>query len=160
MSVAAYDPYVPDDLYALLGVERRHDLDDLLRECDYLSIHALLTPETQGMIGERELRLMKSSSVVVNTARGRIWDEAAVCRALRMGWIAGVGADVMSSEPPPPEHPLLHEERALVTPHVAWYSEESFHEVMVQGMEEIVRVLQGRRPHYVVNPAIYFGGKR
>jgi phosphoglycerate dehydrogenase-like enzyme len=112
------------------------------------------------MIGERELRLMKPDAVVVNTARGKIWDESAVCRALRMGWIAGVGADVLSREPPPRDHPLLHEERALVTPHVAWYSEESFHEVMEQGIEEIVRVLAGKRPHYVVNPAIYFRGKR
>jgi D-3-phosphoglycerate dehydrogenase len=96
----------------------------------------------------------------VNTARGRIWDEGAVCRALREGSIAGVGADVLGQEPPPPEHPLLREERALVTPHVAWYSEESFAEVMVQGMDEIVRVLSGKRPRFVVNPRIYFRPRR
>ena len=156
MRVAAYDPYVPDDLFRLLGVERALDLDDLLRASDYLSIHALLTPETEGMIGEREIGLMKPEAVLVNTARGRIWDEAAVLRALREGRIAGVGADVLAQEPPPRDHPLLTEPRALVTPHMAWYSEESFREVMVQGMEEIVRVLGGKRPLYVVNPAIYF----
>lgn len=156
MTVAAYDPYVPDDLFRLLEVERKHDLDDLLRECDYLSIHALLTPETEGMIGERELGLMKKDAVIVNTARGRIWDEQAVVQALRGGRIGAAGADVLAREPPGADHPLLQEERALVTPHVAWYSEESQLEDMVQGMDEIVRVLAGKRPHYVVNPAIYF----
>jgi D-3-phosphoglycerate dehydrogenase / 2-oxoglutarate reductase len=157
MRVAAYDPYVPDDLFSLLGVERHHDLDDLLREADYLSIHALLTPETEAMIDARALGLMKPQAIIVNTARGRIWDEGAVCAALREGRIAGVGVDVLGSEPPDRNNPLLAEERALVTPHVAWYSEESFEEVMVQGMDEIVRVLAGRRPRYVVNPSIFFG---
>ena len=160
MRLAAYDPYVPDDLFELLGVERKHDLEDLLRESDYLSIHALLTPETEGMIDERAISLMKSGTVLVNTARGRIWDEGAVCRALRDGRIAGVGADVLSREPPGADHPLLREERALVTPHVAWYSEASLDEVMVQRMDEIVRVLAGRRPRYVVNPRIYFSRPR
>ncbi len=159
MKVSAYDPYQPDDLFRLMGVERCHDLGDLLGASDYLSIHANLTPETDGMVGEREIGHMKRDVVVVNTARGRIWDEAAVVRALQEGRIAGVGADVLTREPPPADHPLLREERALVTPHVAWYSEESLHACMVQGMDEILRAVSGKRPRHVVNPEIYFRSK-
>ncbi len=155
MRVAAYDPYLDDDLFDLLGVSRCYELDELLQQADYVSIHAPLTPETDGMIGARELGLMKSSAVIVNTARGRIWREEAVCEALRSSGIAGAAADVLVSEPPDTNHPFFGLQNMLLTPHIAWYSEESFEKDMVDGMDEIVRVLGGRRPRAVVNPEIF-----
>ena len=155
MRVAAYDPYLDDDLFALLGVKRCYELSDLLREVDYLTIHAPLTAETHHLIDGPALRCMKPQAVLVNTARGPIVDEAALCEALRQGAIAGAGIDVLESEPPPASNPLLGLENALVTPHIAWYSEESHEADMVQGMDELVRVLTGHRPRFVVNPEIF-----
>ncbi len=159
MKLSAYDPYVEDDIFALLGVERRYELDDLLRESDYLSIHAPLTAETFHMIDEKALAKMKDTAVIVNTARGPIIDEQALCKALDHGIIGGAGIDVLRIEPPKADSPLLARENALVTPHVAWYSEESFEKDMVDGMDELERVLKGYRPRFIVNPEI-FGRKK
>jgi D-3-phosphoglycerate dehydrogenase len=155
MKVMAYDPYVDDDLFAMLGVERTYELSDLLREADYLTIHAPLTPETRFMLDEEALGLMKDRAVIVNTARGHIIDEGALYRALRDGKIAGAGLDVLQQEPPTQDNPLLSLDNTIVTPHIAWYSEESFLRDMEQGMDELVRVLNGKRPRYIVNPEIF-----
>jgi len=100
---------------------------EVLREADAVSLHCPLTADTQGLIGEAELRAMKPSALLINTARGGIVDEAALVRALKEGWIAGAGFDVLTAEPPPAEHPLLDPEllvlpNFLLTPHVAWAS--------------------------------------
>jgi D-3-phosphoglycerate dehydrogenase len=155
MRVSAYDPYLDDDLFALLGVERCYELPDLLAEADYLTIHAPLTAETRHMIDTSALALMKPQAVLVNTSRGPIVDEQALCRALEDGTIAGAGIDVLEHEPPGVDSPLLTLENALVTPHIAWYSEESHVADMVQGMDELVGVLNGHRPRFIVNPEIY-----
>jgi D-3-phosphoglycerate dehydrogenase len=155
MKVMAYDPYVEDDIYTLLAVERKYELSDLLREADYLTIHAPLTPETFHMIDERTLSMMKPHAVLVNTARGSIIHHDALVHALEEGKIAGAGIDVLEKEPPAPDNPLLALPNALVTPHVAWYSEESHRADMEQGMDEIIRVLSGRRPRYITNPEIF-----
>jgi D-3-phosphoglycerate dehydrogenase len=155
MRVLAYDPYLDDDLFDLLGVERRYELPDLLAEVDYLTVHAPLTAETYHMIDAHALERMKPQAVLVNTSRGPIVDEQALCQALEAGTIAGAGIDVLEHEPPPPDSPLLSLDNALVTPHIAWYSEESHEADMIQGMDELVRVLTGRRPRFVVNPEIF-----
>ena len=153
--VCAYDPYLDDDIFEMTGVDRCYELEHLLEQSDYVSLHTPLTPETMGMIGAPELELMKPSAVIINTARGAIWDEGAVGDALRNGTVAGAATDVLASEPPDPEHPFLQLKNMLVTPHVAWYSEESFRKEMTDGMDEIVRVLSGLRPWAIVNPEIF-----
>jgi D-3-phosphoglycerate dehydrogenase / 2-oxoglutarate reductase len=155
MKVAAYDPYIADDIFELLGVERKYELADLLPEADYLTVHAPLTGETEGMIDKEALALMKKDALIVNTARGAIIDEEALAEALNGGRIAGAGVDVLVKEPPTEGHPLIKCKNAVVTPHVAWYSEESFEKNVVLGMDELLRVLQGRRPRYIVNPEIF-----
>jgi len=100
---------------------------EVLREADALTVHCPLTRETQGLIGEAELRAMKPTALLINTARGGIVDEAALVRALKEGWIAGAGFDVITAEPPPAGHPmvdpaLLARPNFLLTPHVAWAS--------------------------------------
>lgn len=154
MSVTAYDPYLADDIFGLVGVDRAQEMADLLSRVDYLSIHAPLTAETYHLIGPAELAMLKNDAVIINTARGGMVDEDALCMALRDGTIAGAGLDVLESEPPPPNHPLLDMDNVVVTPHVAWYSEESLHLSMDQGIQEVVGVLSGHRPRSIVNSQV------
>jgi D-3-phosphoglycerate dehydrogenase / 2-oxoglutarate reductase len=155
MKVAAYDPYIDDDIFHLLDVEHKYELHDLLSDVDYLTIHAPLTPETRHIIDLDAFKMMKKDAVIINTARGSIIDQKALCEALEQGIIGGAGIDVLESEPPEKDHPLISQPNALVTPHIAWYSEESYEANKIQGMDELVRVLNGSRPRHLVNPEIY-----
>jgi len=156
MRVAAYDPYLHDDIFAGFGVERINDIDELFETADYITIHALLTGETRHLVDDRAFQKMKETAIIVNTARGDIIDEEALCRALADGRIAGAGIDVLTKEPPAPENPLLSMDNVIVTPHISWYSEESFKRDMEDGMDEIIRVLSGKRPRYIINPEIFY----
>lgn len=153
--VSAYDPYLADDMFALSGVERCYEFTELLEISDYLSIHAPLNGETRHMIDAEALSLMRREAIIVNTARGSIIDQDALVEALRAERIAGAGVDVLEREPPEASEAILSAENALVTPHIAWYSEESFQQNKELGMDELIRVLGGGRPRYVVNPEIY-----
>ncbi len=155
MKVVAYDPYLDDDVFALLGVERYYDFQPMLEAVDYLTIHTPLTDETYHFIDAETLSYMKPEAVVVNTARGAIVDREALESALRANKIGGAGIDVLETEPPTGDEPLLAMENAVITPHIAWYSEESHIQNMELGMDELVRVLQGKRPRHIVNPQIY-----
>lgn len=115
---------------------------EVLAQADVLSLHCPLNAETQGLIGEPELNAMKRSALLINTARGGIVDEAALVRALREGWIAGAGFDVLTSEPPPGDHPLLAPEllalpNFLLTPHVAWSSRPAMQTLADQLIDNI-----------------------
>jgi D-3-phosphoglycerate dehydrogenase / 2-oxoglutarate reductase len=155
MRVVAYDPYVDDDIFALLGVERVYDLEPFLEQLDYLSLHCPLTAETRHIIDAAALERMRSTAVIVNTARGALIDRSALEDALATGRIGGAAVDVLEEEPPAGDEPILNLPNAIVTPHIAWYSEESHQRNMEQAMDELVRVLQGKRPRYVVNPEIF-----
>ena len=139
-----------------LGVEYR-SLRRLLRESDIVSIHVPLTPETRGMIGERELRTMKPTAVLINPSRGEIVDEEALARALREKWIAGAAIDVYSREPPGPDHPLIRLAREdpnvniIVTPHIAGANTDARRRIIAFSVENILRVLRGEKPLAVVN---------
>jgi len=150
VEVVAHDPYCDDAIIAAHGV-RRMDLEELLRQSDFISIHVPLTAETHGLVGERELRMMKPSAYLINTARGPIVSEAALVRALQEGWIAGAALDVLEREPPGSDHPLLGLDNVVLTPHVAFYSEESLQELQRKAAEEVARVLSGQPPRYPVN---------
>lgn len=155
LRLAGYDPYLDDDIFESLGVRRVCDFEDFLPLCDYISVHAPLTGETRHMFNRPAFELMKPGAFIVNTARGAIINGEDLLGALQSGRLAGAGLDVLEQEPPPAGHPLLHEPHALVTPHMAWYSEESYFRNQQFGMEELSRVLSGRRPQYVVNPQVY-----
>ena len=152
--VIAYDPYLPDDIFDFVGAERVRELDDLLSRADYVTLHIPLTNETHQMIGARELALMKTEAFLVNTCRGMVIGEKALGDALDRGTIAGAGLDVLQREPPEEDRPILSHPRAIVTPHAAWYSEESLQRVKDQGLDEVVRVLSGLRPWNAVNPEV------
>ena len=152
--VAAYDPYVADATYNALQVARVASFEQLAADSDVLSIHAPLTDRTHHIVNATILDRMKPTAVLINTARGPLVDQQALTRALDHGKIAAAGLDVLEVEPPPRDEPLLHHRRAVVTPHIAWYSERSYARNRDDAVDEVVRVLDGTPPRYVVNPAV------
>jgi D-3-phosphoglycerate dehydrogenase len=135
------------------GVSFVH-LDELLGRSDFVSIHVPLTTSTRSMIGPRELALMKPTAFLINTARGGIVDQKALVEALQQRRIAGAGLDVTDPEPPARDDPLLALDNVILTPHVAWYSEESRERVTVGAAREVVRILRGDAPLSPVNPNV------
>jgi len=122
---------------------------DVLREADAISLHCPLTPQTRGLIGEAELRAMKPTALLINTARGGLVDESALIRALREGWIAGAGFDVITAEPPPAGHPMVAAEllalpNFLLTPHVAWASRPAMQALADQLIDNIEAFVAGQ----------------
>ncbi len=131
---------------------RRVQLEELLRNSDFVTLHVPLTPETRGLVGERELRLMKSTAILINTARGPVVDEVALVRALREGWIAGAGLDVYAQEPIAADHPLLKLDNVVLLPHIGSASVKTRTRMAVMAAENLVAALAGQLPHSVVNP--------
>jgi phosphoglycerate dehydrogenase-like enzyme len=153
MRLVGFDP-VPSPEVARLGIEFLA-LDRLLEEADFVSLHAALTPETRGLIGEAELRRMKPGAFLINTARGAIIDEAVLARALCEHWIAGAALDVFTVEPLPADHPLHSVPNLLITPHQASLGFESGAEVSDAAAQAVLDCLDGRRPRWVANPDVW-----
>jgi len=130
-------------------------LAELLSVSDILTLHARLTSETKGMIGEKEIALMKPTAIIINTARGELIDEDALYRALKENKIAGAALDVLAQEPPPINQPLLKLENVLVTPHIGAYTREAILLMARLTAESVVKVLRGEYPENVVNPEVY-----
>jgi D-3-phosphoglycerate dehydrogenase len=131
-------------------------LDELVEGSDYLVIQSPLTPKTRGLFGDEMLRRMKRTAILVNTARGPIVEDRALYRALTEGWIAGAALDDIEEEPAKqrdwkPDNPLFKLDNVIITPHAAYYSEESIHTVRQIAASEVVRVLSGQRPLSPVN---------
>ncbi|MFH1538990.1 MAG: NAD(P)-dependent oxidoreductase, partial [bacterium] len=127
--------------------EGRVALDEMLRRADVVSLHCPLTPETQGLIGEREIGLMKPTAFLINAARGGIVDEAALIKALREKRLAGAAADVLAEEPPSPGHPMVEAAKELdnliVTPHTAWAALEARQRLVDEVAENIAAFERG-----------------
>jgi len=150
IDVMVHDPYLSEERQAELGI-RTISLEELLPNADMVTIHPSLTRETQYMIGERELRMMKPTAVLVNTARGAIVNADALARACREGWIAGAGIDVFEKEPPDVHFVLRGIPNIILTPHLAWYSEDAGWSIREKIMEDIRRYLEGRPPRFPIN---------
>ena len=127
-------------------------LEELLAEADFVSLHVPLNDETRGLIGAAELRRMKPTAVLVNTARGEIVDTDALVRALREGWIAGAGLDVTDPEPLPADHPLLETRRAVVTPHIGSASRRTRELMADMAVDNLLAALRGERMPHLANP--------
>lgn len=147
----AADPYVSPERAAALGVELV-DLDTLLAESDFVTINTPLTAETHHMIGAAQLRRMKPTAFLVNTARGPIIDQAAIISALREGWIAGAALDVFEEEPLPLPNPLAELDNVILAPHAIAWTDQMARDNSHIACGNVLDVLQGRPPAYPVNP--------
>jgi D-3-phosphoglycerate dehydrogenase / 2-oxoglutarate reductase len=147
-AVVGYDPYLPDSAWPA-GFERV-DLPDVFARSSAVTLHLPLTDATSGLVGLDLLERMPTGSYVVNTSRGGLVDLDAVLDALESGRLAGVALDVLPQEPPPMDHPLLIHPRALITPHVAWYSVEAEVELRRKAAQNIVDWARTGRPTYAV----------
>jgi len=150
LDVIAYDPYVTE----VEGGIKLVDFNYLLSSADFISIHAPLTKETRYSFGEKELKKMKKSSFLINTSRGPLVNETALYKALKEQWIAGAALDVMEKEPPDWDNPLLLFENIIITPHISFYSEESYKELKTKVAESVLAVLKGNLPRSIVNPQV------
>ncbi len=155
VEIWAHDPFKPEEELLAAGV-RPVSLDKLVEGSDYLVIQSPLTSDTHHLFDEAMLQRMKRSAILVNTARGPIVEDRALFRALEEGWIAGAALDDIEEEPAKVRdwkatNPLFTLDNALITPHAAYYSEESIHQVRQIAAEEVVRVLSGLQPISPVN---------
>ena len=150
MNRLAYDPFVKADLMSAHGVQSV-DLKILLSQSDFVSLHCPLTQASKHLIGERELRLMKPTTILINTSRGAIVDESALVQALTEGWIAAAGLDVFEEEPPALQNPLLKLDNVVLTPHVAGLSAAGMEPRWRSSLEAILALARRRWPPTWVN---------
>ena len=130
-------------------------LEELLERADFVSLHTPLTAATRGLIGQAELRRMKPTAFLVNTARGGLVDTDALVRALREGWIAGAGLDVTDPEPLPAGHPLLALPGVVVTPHIGSASRRTREAMADMSVDNLLAALRGERMPHCVNAEVY-----
>ncbi len=148
MTLLCHDPYVTDPN----GLDVHFtSLDETLEQSDFVSIHSVLTDETLGMIGANELARMKPASLLINVSRGAIIDETALAAALDTGGIGGAGLDVFSDEPLTRDHPLAGRDNVILTPHLAWYTQEAFERVERQTLESVLDILNDKIPRNLKN---------
>ncbi|MCK6452685.1 MAG: hydroxyacid dehydrogenase [Alphaproteobacteria bacterium] len=145
-TIVAYDPYVPADHWPDTPHERARTLDELVRRADVLTLHVPLTKETRGMIGRRELGLMKERAIVLNAARGGIVDEAALYDTLKSGKLFGAGLDVFETEPPTSADPLMTLPNVVATPHAGAGTYETQAKSSVIVAEQLLLLLEGGVP--------------
>lgn len=144
-----FDPYIRPEQLEGLPIELV-DLETLLRESDYVNLHAPLVPGTRHMIGAEQLAMMKPGAYIVNTSRGPLVDNVALARALDEGRIAGAALDVLEQEPPSADHPLVRSDRVMLSPHSAWYTRRSELEMRRKAVAEAARIIRGEPPLHPV----------
>jgi phosphoglycerate dehydrogenase-like enzyme len=152
LKLLAADPYAETLELAYIGA-RHVPLDELMRDSDFVVVACLLNEETRGLVGARELALMKPSAFFVNVARGPVVDEKALYEALAARRIAGAGLDVFEQEPTPADNPLLKLDNVIVAPHALAWTDELFGNIARTAIAALLAVHNARRPQFLVNPA-------
>ncbi len=152
-NIWVYDKFVdPEDIIEYGVVPK--NFEEIVKNADYISIHCPLTEETHHLFDKEVFRNMKNSAVVINAARGAVVSESDLIWALENKLIGGAALDVLENEPPKRDNPLFNFENVIITPHTAWYSEESLKILQSTPAEDIVRVLEGGIPLNIVNKEI------
>lgn len=155
MNVVAYDPHVAAATMLEAGVAVAGSLDELLASADVVSLHAEMNTETMGMIGETQLRRMKPTAFLINTARGKIVQEVALVKALRENWIAGAALDVYEDEPMGPGSPLYEIDNLILMPHVAGLTIEAVEALSLSAARQILQALRGECPPHILNREVW-----
>jgi D-3-phosphoglycerate dehydrogenase len=153
LKIMVYDPYLSPDIIRKFDVEQV-DMDQLLADSDIVSIHTPLTAETKHILGLKQLKKMKPTACLINTARGGVVDPKALYTALTKGYIAAAAFDVTEPEPINPDNPLLKLDNFIVTAHSAGLSPQALAEMQRRPGDEIIRVVQGKWPFGLVNPEV------
>jgi C-terminal binding protein len=160
MDVVYYDPFVPQGRDKSLGIRSAETIDELMAQSHVVSLHCPLTPETRHLINRDTIAKMPAGSFVVNTSRGGVVDVIAILEAITSGHLRGAAIDVLETEPPLPDHPLIAawrdpnhpaHGRIIINPHSAFYSEEGLLDMRIKGSQNCRRVLLGQTPYNVVN---------
>ena len=155
MRVIAYDPYQTAEQLAAKGAEKAATLEEMVSAADYVSVNCPHTAETRGMMGAAQFKAMRPHAYFITTARGGIHDEAALAAALTAKTIAGAGLDVWEDEPPPSDHPLLHFDNVVVSPHTAGITRQSRHNIARIAAEQMLDILDGKKPPRLLNPEVW-----
>jgi len=155
MTVIAYDPFVDATDVAQAGIQMVDSLDQLLADADVVSLHLPLTSETEQLMNAGHIAQMKPGAILINTARGGLVDHDALLAALGSGRLFGAGLDVTDPEPLPPDHPLLHRDDVVVTPHVAAATAEGKARLYESAVTQALQVLRGEYPNHLVNPDVW-----
>lgn len=153
MKILVSDPYLSEERYKELSIEHV-PFDDIIKESDIITIHVPVTEETRGMFHLDKFRLMKKSAVIINTARGPVLSTDDLITALKTGIISGAGIDVYETEPPHPESEIITMENVILSPHIAWYSEEGGWDIRYMIMDDVKAFLDGKPPRFVINPEV------
>lgn len=148
LNVIAYDPYINEEVYD--GV-KLVSFDQVISSSDILSLHVPLTEETNHLISYKELEKMKENTILINVSRGGLINEKALSEYLKSGKVRGVGLDVMEDHNPSSTNPLFEYENVIVTPHTAFFSQESSEELQIRSCEQLYDVLNGKKPKFLIN---------
>jgi len=148
LNVIAYDPYINEEVYD--GV-KLVSFDQVISSSDILSLHVPLTEETNHLISYKELEKMKENTILINVSRGGLINEKALSEYLKSGKVRGVGLDVMEDHNPSSTNPLFEYENVIVTPHTAFFSQESSEELQIRSCEQLYGVLNGKKPKFLIN---------
>lgn len=154
MEIIAYDPYLTKEQIEERGATPVSSLEELLKRSDFVTLHVPLMPETQGMIGAKELDMMKPTARLINCDRGAVVDEEALLKALEEGKLAAAGLDCFCEEPAT-DNPLCRNERVVATPHIAASTMEAQRDVGREIARQVLSALRGERPQHLVNPAVW-----
>jgi len=153
VKILACDPYIAVDVFKKYNAESV-DLDTILEQSDFVTLHVPLNDETRHMISTNQFKKMKKTTILINAARGGIVDEKALYKALWNKEIAGAGLDVLEKEPIEKDNPLLDLDNVIITPHMGWYSEDSVDEVQKIAAEQVLQTLQDKVPTNLVNKEV------
>jgi phosphoglycerate dehydrogenase-like enzyme len=157
MRVVAYDPYITPEQGAQLGVELA-DLDTVIRQGDFVSLHVPVTADTYRLMDESRLAQMKQGAYLLNMARGPLVDPVALLAAVESGHLGGAGIDVFDPEPPEVDDPLRNHPLIVATPHSATVTVEGRERIEHMAVERVLSFFRGERPNDVVNPAVWTAG--